>query len=397
MVDQPEEISLAPVVLGESTERERVLLHMPVDVRSVSLGIIAVLACIFVMHWAKDVLIPVLFGVMMSYALTPVVDLLERWRIPRVAGAALILIAMATGFALTAWSLSDEAEALIETLPQVTQKLRHLTSGKKSAVSAIDKVQAAATDLEAVTQADAGVGASGRKSAGAAQSRGPTRVVVEKSAFDVRSYVLTGTLGVLVLLSQTAVAFFVALFLLAADNSFRRKMVKLAGPRLSRKKVTVETLNEIAGQIQRYLLVQLGVSALVGLATGLAFYLLGLNQSAVWGVVAGITNLIPYVGAVLVGGGSALLGLVQFESVEMAFAVGATSFAIHTLFGNLLAPWWMGRTSRMSPVVVFVAVLFFGWLWGVSGLLLGVPVVTVVKAICDRVEDLKPIGELLGA
>jgi len=97
-----------------------------------------------------------------------------------------------------------------------------------------------------------------------------------------------------------------------------------------------------------------------------------------------------------VGAGSAVVALVQFGTADMAVVVGLISFTIHTLIGNVLTPWWMGRASRMSPVAVFLAVLVFGWLWGVAGLLLGVPILLVVKSICDRVEDLKPIGELLG-
>lgn len=393
MTDKPEETPLESEPRLALPAQPQVLLHVPVDVRSASLGILAVIATLFTMHWAKGVLVPLLFGIMLSYALSPIVGRLARLGIPRAMGGALLLTALAAAIALSAWSLSDEADALIDTLPQVTQKLRQLAAGKKGTASTIDKVQAAATDIEAVAQSEpVTASTTARRSLVAT----PPRVVVAKSGFDVRPYVWTGTLGVLVFLSQVAVVFFVALFLLAADNSFRRKMVKLAGPRLSQKKVTIETLNEITGQIQRYLLVQVAVSVFVGLATWLVFYLLGLNQAAVWGVAAGITNLIPYVGAIVVGAGSALLGLVQFGSVEMALAVGGSSFAIHTVFGNLLAPWWMGRASRMSPFVVFVAVLLFGWLWGISGLLLGVPVLMVIKSVCDRVEDLKPIGELLG-
>jgi predicted PurR-regulated permease PerM len=213
----------------------------------------------------------------------------------------------------------------------------------------------------------------------------------------MRGYMLSGTLGALEFLGQVAVVFFIALFLLSSGNTFRRKMVKLAGPRFSQKKVTIETLDEIAEQIQRYLLVQLGVSVLVGLATWAAFFAIGMDQSAVWGAVAGVTNLIPYLGAVLVSAGSAIVAAVQFGTFEMALLVGGSSFAIHTLIGNILAPWCMGRAGRMSPFAVFVAVLLFGWLWGVWGLLLGVPILMVVKSVCDRVEDLKPIGELLGA
>jgi len=203
-------------------------------------------------------------------------------------------------------------------------------------------------------------------------------------------------MSLLSLLSQTSIVLLVALFLLASGNNFRRKMVKLAGPRLSQKKVTVEALDEVSAQIQRYLLVQLGTSVFVGFATWLAFRAFGLDNAGIWGVAAGVTNLIPYVGAIIIGAGSAVMGLVQFGAVDTALMIGASSFAIHAVVGNLVTPWLTGRTSRMSPLIVFAAVLAFGWLWGPAGLILGVPILLVVKAVCDRVDALKPIGEILG-
>jgi predicted PurR-regulated permease PerM len=187
------------------------------------------------------------------------------------------------------------------------------------------------------------------------------------------------------------------LFLLASGDTFRRKMVKLAGPRLSQKRITIQALDEISVQIQRYLLVQLATSVVVGTATGLAFYALGLHNAAVWGVAAGITNLVPYLGAVFVGLGSAVVGFIQFDSLHQALLVGLSSFAIHGLVGNLLTPWWTGRASRMSPFAVFVGVLAFGWLWGAVGLILGTPILMAVKTVCDRVDELRPVGEFLGA
>ena len=207
----------------------------------------------------------------------------------------------------------------------------------------------------------------------------------------------SGTVGLFVFVGQVAIVFFVTLFLLASGDTFRRKMVKLAGPRLSQKKITVQALDEVTLHIQRYLLVQIATSVVVGVATGLAFHALGLHNAAVWGVAAGITNLVPYIGAVVVGFGSAIVGFIQFDSVDQALFIGASSFAIHALVGNLLTPWWTGRASRMSPFAVFVGVLAFGWLWGAVGLILGTPILMVVKTVCDRIEELKPVGEFLGA
>ncbi|MEO8923663.1 MAG: AI-2E family transporter [Caldimonas sp.] len=411
-------------------EPDRVLLHMPVDVRNVALVVIAVIAGAFALQWAKAVFIPLLLGVMFSYALTPVVNRLENWRVPRAAGAGLLLTAILLAIGWGVWSLSDEASALVETLPQIAQKLRQTVQGQRQKpVATIEKVQQAATEIEQVAEGAAtpasavaavdaasalagrgaraaavGVSASPRRPArvepmSAALPPAPpgvTRVVVEKPGLNIKDYLLTGTLGALAFLGQTALVFFITFFLLASGDTFRRKMVRLAGPRLSQKRITIQALDEITDQIQRYLVVQLAVSVLVGVLTWLAFMAIGLDQAAIWGVVAGITNLIPYLGAVLIGGASALVGFIQFGALDMGLLVGVSSFGIHTVVGNLLTPWWMGRASRMSPFAVFVGVLVFGWLWGIWGLLLGVPILMVIKAICDRVDELNAIGELLG-
>jgi len=380
-----------------------------------------VLASIYALHWAKAILVPILLGVMFSYALTPLVDHLQRWHVPRAVGAGVVLSTIVLLIGWGGWRLSDDATALIETLPQVAQKLRHAVESEpgKPTASPIEKVQQAANELEQAAQqaaseaaaASAGTSTPGRRRAETTTTTttttslptapstppGVTRVVVERAAFNVRDYLWSGTLGVFSFLGQTLVVLFVTLFLLASGTTFRRKMVKLAGPRLSQKKITVQALDEVSVQIQRYLLVQLATSVVVGVATGLAFYALGLNNAATWGVAAGITNLVPYVGAVIVGFGSAVVGFIQFDSIDRALLIGASSFAIHAIVGNLLTPWWTGRASRMSPFAVFVGVLAFGWLWGAVGLILGTPILMVVKAVCDRVDELKPVGEFLGA
>ena len=141
---------------------------------------------------------------------------------------------------------------------------------------------------------------------------------------------------------------------------------------------------------------QLLASVGVGIATGVAFALLGVQHAAVWGLAAGILNLVPYVGSILVTIAAALVAFMQGGELELALMVAGASLLINTIEGNLLVPWLTSRASRMNAVSVFIGVLFWGWLWGVWGLLLGIPIMMVIKAVCDRVDDLKPVGELLG-
>jgi predicted PurR-regulated permease PerM len=150
-------------------------------------------------------------------------------------------------------------------------------------------------------------------------------------------------------------------------------------------------------QIERYLLLQVLISVLVGVLTWLAYWWVGIDNAPVWGVIACVANFIPYIGSVAVTGASAVVAFVQFDSVDMALLVGTLSIVLHTVTGNLLTPWLTGRANKMNPVAVFVGVLAFGWLWGIWGLLLGVPILLIVKTVCEHVDELKPVGEFLGA
>jgi predicted PurR-regulated permease PerM len=251
----------------------------------------------------------------------------------------------------------------------------------------MQKVQRAAAQLEQAAQ-DSGPAP--------AAAKGVTRVQIERPHFKLTDYLLSGTLGLAGAASQTLVVGCISFFLMCSGNSFRRKMVRIAGPAFSQKKITLQVLDEITGQIHRYLMVQLATSVGVGIVTWLALLWIGLDRAAVWGVAAGVLNLVPYLGAIVVTGGLALVGFVQFGSPGPALLVGGVSLLIHTVSGQLLTPWLTSRASSINPVVIFVGVLAWGWLWGLWGLLLGVPLLMVVKAVCDRVEDLKAIGELLG-
>lgn len=223
-----------------------------------------------------------------------------------------------------------------------------------------------------------------------------TRVQIENPKVNVMDYLLPGTVGLATGAANAAVMLFVAFFLLAQGDNFRRKMVRLAGPRLSHKKLTLRAIEEINEQIQRYLLVQVFTSTLVGLATWLAFLWIGLEHAAVWGVAAFIFNFIPYLGSVFIGAAAMLMGFVQFGTFEMALLIGGVVLLINSVESYVLTPWLTSRSSRMNPVAVFAGVLAWGWLWGIWGLFLGVPILVMIKVVCDRVEDFRAVGELLG-
>ena len=363
-------------------------LQMPVSIRSLSLALIALLAGLFVLHWAKAVFIPFMLGLVFSYALSPIVNWMESRRIPRALGAGVLMLSLLAAMGTTTYALSDEAVKLVESLPAAAQKFRQTIKTRQGGTgSTLDTVQKAATQIEQAAQ----------ETAIPATSRGVMRVVVEPARFNIKDYLWSGTIGLATLVGQITVVVFLTYFLMVSGNTFRRKLIKLAGPSLSSKKVTLQALDEITGQIQRYLQVQLATSALVGVLTGLALWAIGLENAAVWGIAAAVLNMVPYVGSLITAIASGGVAFLQFGSSNMALLVAGASVVIHTVVGNLITPWLTSRASRMNPVAVFVGLLAWGWLWGVWGLLLGLPILMIVKAVCDRVDDLKPVGEFLGA
>lgn len=354
--------------------------------RNVPLILLTILAVIFFLRWAEPVLVPLVLALIVSYALAPLVDRLERIRIPRWLSAAVLLLALIVGLGASALALRAEASNLLEILPEAAQKLQvALRKELAGPDSTIDKVQEAAEELARATEAEAG----------SKLAPGVTRVVVEKPKLNVREYLLTSAASVVAAVGASVMILFLAFFLLASGDTFRRKWVKLSGPALSKRRITVQVMDEIGNQVQRYLFVQFVGSVALGIASGLAFWALGLENAAVWGLIGGVMNLVPYVGLIVIMAATALVAFYQFGTIGMTLTVAATSLLLHGL-QNWLTPWMVSRTSRMNAVVVFMGLVFWGWLWGGWGLLLGLPILMVFKAVCDHVEELKPIGEFMG-
>jgi predicted PurR-regulated permease PerM len=354
---------------------------------SVALVILASLLGVAMLRWASAFFIPLMVGVLLSYALSPVIDAMERVRVPRSISAAVLILALLGVAGGSVYTFSDDVNALVDSLPAAATKLRETMRSRFARGATFSTVQKAAQQLEQAAQ-EAGPTTP--------PQRGVQRVVVEPRRFDLREHLWSGTIGLASLIGQVVVVSFLTFFLLLSGDTFRRKLVKLAGESFAAKRITVQMLDEITGQIQRYLLVQLAACVIVGVTSGLVFWAIGLNHAVGWGFAGALLNLIPYVGAAVVTGAASAAAFLQFGELHHAAYVGLSSLAIHTVVGNLLVPLWTSRASRMNPVVVFVGVLAWGWLWGFWGLLLGIPILMIAKAVCDHVEPLHGLGELLG-
>jgi predicted PurR-regulated permease PerM len=354
--------------------------------RNPPITILAIAAVILLLRYMQDVLIPFVLAGLLFYALDPLVDRLQRWRLPRALGAALALTLVLGSVGGLVYSLTDNLMAIAADLPAAAQQLRAKVRSFREEPGAIDKLQLAATELDKTAAEAAGTPES---------PAGVVRVQVEERGFSMSDYIRWGPIGAASLAAGAIMVLFLAYFLLLTDDLFKRKIVEI-GPTLARKKLTVEVLNQIAKQIESFLLVQIFTSVAVGVVTWLALWWLGLENAAVWGLFAGLFNSIPYFGPLIVTGGLAAIAYVQFGTEVMALTVAGIALLITTMEGWFLTPMLMSRVAQINPVIIFASLLFWSWLWGIWGMLLAVPIMMAVKATCDRIEGLEPIGKLLG-
>jgi len=370
-----------PVVVVESRVRDR---HMKVAV-----GVLAVIALVAALYLARAFFVPLLIGILASYALSPAVEWLNAIRVPRSVAAALVLAVLVGGSSWVAFSLSDDASAIIEKLPEAARKLRqNLSAARNSGPTALQNMQEAAKELEGATAEAAGDKKSPSRRAIAARDTEPTAWL--------RDFMLAQSALVITVAAQTPIVILLAYFLLASGGHFRRKLVGLVGPSLTRKKDAVLILEEIDTQVQRYLFAMLVSNSLLAVVTWLAFEALGMEQAGLWGAAAGVLHFVPYLGPALIALGSGVAAYLQFGSPLNALAVAGVSLLVAGAIGFVFMTWLHSRFARVNAAVLFIALLFFGWLWGVWGLLLGAPLVAIAKVICDRVDTLKPAGALLG-
>jgi predicted PurR-regulated permease PerM len=361
--------------------------HRPVDARGLALALLATLATVFALSWAQTLLVPLLLGVVITYTLSPVVFWLERLRVPRVVGAVLVMSAVGAALALGAYSLRGQVQTIIEQLPIATAKLSSsLAELQRNQRGNLQKIQSAAKDVESATAA--AVEGPARKPA--------THVIVDPPKFRLGEFLWESSLGAIGAAGQAVTVAFLVFFLLLGGDTFKRKLVRLAGPTLSRRKITVKILDDINGAIQKYMLMLVVTNLLVIVLGWLVLHFVGLDNAGAWAVAAGVLHIIPYLGPAVAAGAIAVAAFVQFDSAAMALLAGGASLAIATLVGMVVTTWMTGRIARMNAAAVFISLLFWGWLWGVWGMLLSIPIIVITKAVAQHIESLHPLAELLG-
>jgi len=311
--------------------------------------------------------------------------MLERLRIPRFAAATLVIAILVSLISATVYAVRDDVNDWVAELPAAARKLRHaVADSARHSPGPMTNMKAAAEELDKAAA----------EAAGKPPIVPPEPPTASVSA-QFQDFVKEQSGQALGVITEIFIALLLAFFLLAAGDTFRRKVAKIAGASLARRRVTVEVLNEIDGQIQAYLVTLLIANVLIALATWGALLLLHVPNAGILGTITGVVHVIPYAGTVIATAAVGIAAFVETGSFGDAVIAMIVIVGIATAIGMGLATWMQGKAASMNPVAVFVGLIFFGWLWGGWGLLLGVPILTVLKSIADRVEAMQPVSELL--
>jgi predicted PurR-regulated permease PerM len=377
------------------------------DLRGIGIAILATVAAIWMLDWAQPFFVSLLVGILIAYTLYPVVNALQRLRLPRILATTVALTSVLVALVFGAYSLRTQFQTIVNQLPAASSKLSSTLAGLiRSQRLTVQQVESAARTLEnaakpapaAPPRTPAAPTLPGDSSPGAtaAVPEEPVKIVVAQPAFDLNKYLWAGSVGAVGFIGQAVLVFFLVFFLLLTGDTFKRKIAHIAGPSLSKKRITVAILDDINQSIQRYMLMLLVTNIMVGLLSWIAFRLIGLENAGAWAVAAGVLHVVPYFGAAVAAGVTGAVAFIQFDSLYMALLVAGASLLIATFVGNFVTTWMTGRIARMNTAAVFVALLFMGWLWGVWGVLLSIPVIVIIKVVSQRIEELHPLAELLG-
>ncbi|GCB02522.1 AI-2E family transporter [Ralstonia sp. SET104] len=358
--------------------------------------LVAIGGTLVFLQWARAFLVPFTIGVVLAFALNPVVVWLRRCYVPRPIAAGIVVLGLWIGGAVLVFGMQDGVSAMAARLPLAAERMAGSVDRMRGHMGgAFDKMREVTVALEHAAEGVQG------KPAPAPAKRSPAAATsaeqpAAQPVLPLREFLWTGSANLFALAGQLVVVSFLVYFLLASGQALKRKWVRAVGNTLSEKKRAVRMMAVIGTQIQYSLLVLFVTNIVLGVLTTVAFVLLGMEDAAVWGLATAVLHFVPYLGSVVIAVASGIGAYLQMGTWSDALVVAGVTLVLATLVGTLLVTWLQSRASKLDPCVVYIGLLLWGWLWGVWGLLLGTSVTAMIKVVCDHVDRLRPLGTLLG-
>jgi predicted PurR-regulated permease PerM len=352
----------------------RDLLEGPFGIRSIALTGLFILASFYTLYFGRAFFLPIVLALLLSFLLSPVVRVLKKLHVPEALGAALAIVSLLGLLVLGVVELATPAYDWIGQAPQSLRKIEGKIRDLKKPVQTVSKATEQVEKIAKVSGQDA-----------------TPKVQVTTESLGAR--VLSKTTE---LVSSAVVMFILLYFLLASGDLFLRKLIKVT-PSLEDKKRAVEIARQIEREVSTYLATITLINVVLGLAVWGALALIGVPNPLLWGVLATFANYIPYLGPILMISVLTMVGLLAFPDVPHALLPPGAFLVLHGLETFLITPMILGRRLTLNPVMIFLGLTFWGWMWGIAGAILAVPIMVVFKIFCDHVEALAPVGEFLGS
>ncbi len=342
------------------------------EFKSIALKGLLIIALFYTLYFARALILPFTLALLLNFLLRPIVRALKTVKIPELAGSALVLIVLLGSAGYGMIRLATPAAEWIDKLPESIHQIESKVGFLRKP---LDSFNNAAEELKRIERMGA-----------------KKKPEVEVKPPGITDAVLTGTREVII---KSSVMFILLYFLLGSGDLFLRKLIKLF-PTLHRKKEILKIVREVEHHASRYLYTVTGINIFMGLSIGIGMYLIGLPNPVLWGVMSGLLVFIPYIGAMIGISIVTIVAFLTFDSIGRVLLAPAIYIALETIQGQIVTPMVLGFRFTLNPVVIFVWLIFWGWMWGIVGAMLAFPMLTVFKILCDHIRPLAPVGEFLG-
>lgn len=362
----------ADVVEAQAPEREPDLL-LPSDPQSFFLAGLFLLALLAAFYVASDIVLPLVLAIVLKMLLNPAVRFSERLHVPRALGALLVMALLVCGVIGFGMALSGPATSWAGKLPTAFPLLEDRLGFLREPIAVVQRFLDKAQHV-------------------AEGPNTPAAVVTVQSGSSLAGTLLASTRA---FAGTTFTTLLILYFLLLSGDTFLRRLVEIL-PRFSDKRQAVEIVQQIERDISAYLVTITLMNLAVGAATAVMAWIFGMADPLLWGAVAFVLNYVPLLGPVIGGGVLTLAGLLSFASLTWMLVPALVYFGIHLVESQVVTPLLLAKRFTLNPVLVVLTLVFWYWMWGVPGAMLGVPMLAIIKIVCDRIRPLGAIGHFIG-
>jgi predicted PurR-regulated permease PerM len=362
----------------------------PLGVRSAAMTIVVGTGVLGAARGGVSFLAPLLVSVLLAYAIEPFVNACSRLGLARPLGIIFVYSLLMGGLIVGGLLAQRQVVAFVDTLPVTVKVLQEsmeragLDGDPSPQPGAMVHLQEAASEIRAAIDA-----------AAPRPMQGVARVIRMSPPFSLGTHLADASVAIGSASARLIAVAILTPLLLFGGEGLKRKVIAIGGER-AHKKLTYDVIKAIDRQIEKYLVARALISGIVAAATWFALWMLGVRQPLVLGSIAGVLNIVPFIGPAVAVALAAIVAFVQFHTIGMTAAVVCVTGAVAAVEGNLISPLLTGRAGELNTVAVFVSVLFWGWMWDVWGLVLAVPIMVAIKAAADHIEPLQSLGEFLG-